>query len=122
MKANSEKPREFGKDFILRADIIEEDNEHSTIPIQINQGKFKNTIFIINELKFLEENSEDDTVGVDISYDIIKFNEDTSIEELSSDPEFVTMVGDIVTTLLINAAEKAQNESGTDNNNESVEE
>ena len=124
MKANSEKIREMGKDFILRPDIYPEgedpENAKSTIPIEILVENFRGTVIMINKITFGEPSEVDDTVGVVIDYTVIK--PEGKEKELSTNPEFVTIVGDIVTSLLIYAAEKAEeivNESGENNPNES---
>lgn len=124
MKAKSEKIREMGKDFILRPDIYPEgedpENTKSTIPIEILVENFRGTVIMINKITFGEPSDIDDTVGVEIDYTVIK--PEGKEKELSTNPEFITVVGDIVTSLLIYAVEKAEeivNESGENNPNES---
>lgn len=137
MKAYSDILREPGKDFIFRHDLIpsgydqmtdeEWDKETSFIPIEILVEKFNGIVIVVERVSFREdETSDDDTIGVDISYHVLteqskKYKGDLS-SVTSGTPEFVTVVGDIVSSLLLIALEKSEeiiNESGKNNINES---
>lgn len=103
-----------GQDFRFRDDMKED-----TVPIEILTKPYNGVILRFTEVAVQE--LEDGTAKVKFQYDLYGMGDHTETS-LRKDTKFTEFAGLILNTIILEAAENPENEVGTDDTTEFVEE
>ena len=107
---------ELGTDYKFRDDMFDSRKEGSTVPIELMLEPFAGVVYHYTTVAF--KVGEDDVPRISFEYEIDKTN-DLSMTTLRKNEKFITTLGLILNSLLLDASEaEGVSETGTDNTKE----
>ena len=107
---------EMGTDFKFRDDLFDSRKEGSTVPIELMLEPFTGVVYHYTTVSF--KVGEDDVPRISFEYEIDKTN-DLSMTTLRKNEKFITTLGLILNSLLLDASEaEGVSETGTNNSKE----
>ena len=107
---------ELGTDYKFRDDMFDSRKEGSTVPIELMLEPFAGVVYHYTTVAF--KVGEDDVPRISFEYEIDKTN-DLSMTTLRKNEKFITTLGLILNSLLLDASEaEGMSETGTNNTKE----
>ena len=109
---------EAGTDFKFRDDLFNAKDTGSTCPVELMLDPFAGIVYRYTTVKF--KLGEDDIPRLQFDYEIIKTN-DLSMTTLRKNEKFNSILGVILNTLLLDAAELGEDKPNETRDNDSEE-
>ena len=107
---------ELGTDYKFRDDMFDSRKEGSTVPIELMLEPFAGVVYHYTTVAF--KVGEDDVPRISFEYEIDKTN-DLSMTTLRKNEKFITTLGLILNSLLLDASEaEGVSETGTNDTKE----